>query len=64
MSTRQPGGADPNAVIDWARAIALGIRDTAKDMLEEGRRGAREAYQEYWDRFDEKVKRGRHRRDS
>lgn len=44
------------AVIDWARAIALGIRDTAQDVLKEGRAGARKAYDEYWRRFEEKTK--------
>lgn len=48
-----------NALVDWARAIALGIQDTAKDVLEEGRKGAREAYDEYWERFEKKTK---HRR--
>lgn len=50
---------DENPLIGWARAIALGIRDTAEDMLAEGRRGARDAYDEGWDRFDAKTK---HRR--
>lgn len=50
---------EPNAVVDWLRAIALGIRDTAKDVLDEGRRGAHEAQAEYWEKFDEKVKRRR-----
>ena len=50
-------------VVGWAKAIALGIGDTAKDMLDEGRSGAREAYREGWDEFDEKTKRRRHRDD-
>lgn len=53
---------DENALIGWAKAIALGIRDTAEDMLEEGRRGAREAYSAGWDRFDDKTKHRRTRR--
>ncbi len=49
-----------NLIIGWAKAIAGGIGDTAKGMLDEGRRGAREAMEESWDRFDQKTK---HRRD-
>ncbi|MGE3073543.1 MAG: hypothetical protein AB7N24_05570 [Dehalococcoidia bacterium] len=49
-----------NPIVGWAKAIAFGIGDTAKGMLEEGRRGAREAMEESWDRFDQKTK---HRRD-
>ena len=48
-----------NPIVGWAKAIAFGIGDTAKDMLAEGRRGAREAMNEGWDRFDAKTK---HRR--
>ncbi len=48
-----------NPVLGWAKAIVLGIGDTAKDMLAEGRRGAREAREEGWERFDEKTKRRR-----
>lgn len=51
--------ANENAVVGWARAIALGIRDTAEDMLDEGRKGAHEAYEEGWKRYDAKTK---HRR--
>lgn len=55
----RPGPSDgkrENPVIGWARAIALGIRDTAQDMLDEGRRGAREAQEAGWERFDNKTK--------
>lgn len=45
-----------NPVIGWARAIVLGVRDTAEDMLDEGRRGAHEAFEEGWQRFDKKTK--------
>ncbi|HML97360.1 MAG TPA: hypothetical protein PKD75_02700 [Tepidiformaceae bacterium] len=48
-----------NPLVGWARAIALGIGDTAKDMLEAGREGARQAMDEGWDRFDRKTKRRR-----
>lgn len=50
-----------NPVLGWAKAIVFGIGDTAKDMLNEGRRGAREAMAEGWDRFDDKTKRRRQR---
>jgi hypothetical protein len=43
-------------IVEWARAIALGIRDTAKDILDEGREGARRKQSEMWDRFDSKTK--------
>lgn len=49
-----------NFFVGWAKAIAFGIGDTAKGMLDEGRRGAREAMEDSWDRFDQKTK---HRRD-
>jgi hypothetical protein len=48
-----------NPVIGWARAIALGIRDTAQDVLHEGRRGARAKQSQMWNKFDSKTK---HRR--
>jgi len=48
-----------NPILGWAKAIVFGIGDTAKDMLNEGRRGAREAMSDSWDRFDAKTK---HRR--
>jgi hypothetical protein len=42
--------------LGWGKAIALGIRDTAQDMLDEGRRGARSAYEEGWTEFDAKTR--------
>ena len=51
-----------NAIVGWAKAIAGGIRDTAKDMLDEGRRGADEAYEQGWRRFDTKTKNRRQRK--
>ncbi|HMO54938.1 MAG TPA: hypothetical protein PJ994_10575 [Tepidiformaceae bacterium] len=48
-----------NPIVGWAKAIVFGIGDTAKDMLEAGREGAREAMDEGWERFDRKTK---HRR--
>lgn len=69
MSARRPGQSsapNPRGAVDealgWMRAFGLGVRDTAKDMLEAGRREAREAYGEGWDRFDQKTKKGRYRR--
>ena len=50
---------DENPIVGWARAIVFGIGDTAKDMLAECRRGAKEAMDHGWDRFDSKTK---HRR--
>lgn len=48
-----------NPVIGWARAIVLGIRDTANDVVDEGRKGARAKRSQMWDKFDSKTK---HRR--
>ena len=59
MDTFEDEERDENPILGWARAIALGIGDTAKDMLDEGRRGARQAMEDGWDRFDSKTK---HRR--
>ena len=58
---RRRNWRDPeeNPIVGWAKAIALGIADTAKDMLEAGREGAREEMDEGWERFDRKTK---HRR--
>jgi hypothetical protein len=46
----------------WGKAIALGIKDTAQDMLDEGRRGAHRAYDEGWTEFDAKTRYRRHKR--
>ncbi len=51
---------EENPLVGWAKAIALGIADTAKDMLEAGREGARDAMDQGWERFDRKTK---HRRE-
>lgn len=50
---------EENPIVGWAKAIALGIADTAKDMLDAGREGARDAMDQGWERFDRKTK---HRR--
>jgi Ethanolamine utilization protein EutJ (predicted chaperonin) len=44
------------AISGWARAIRDGLKETAQEALEAGRRGAHEAYDEYWRRFDRKTK--------
>lgn len=54
--------ANENPVTGWARAIVLGIRDTAESMLEAGRKRARAAREEGWERFEEKTKQRRGRR--
>lgn len=56
LPAEEPHSRSDNPVLSWARAIALGIRDTAQDMLDEGRRGAREAQEAGWTRFDNKTK--------
>lgn len=54
----RPGREIP--FVAWAKAVLCGAKDTAEEMLAEGRRGAHAAYEEAWHRFDEKTK---HRRD-
>ncbi len=58
-----PAGAPPEfPLVAWAKAIVFGIGDTAREMLDEGRRGASEAYDERWERFDAKTRRRRDRK--
>jgi len=45
-----------------AKAIVYGIGHTAREMLDEGRRGAAKAYDERWQRFDAKTRRRRERK--
>ena len=60
---REGGGAQGEGeVLAWARAVVLGLGDTARAMLDEARRGAREAYDEGWHRFEGKTKNRRKRR--
>ncbi len=54
-------GEHENPVLGWARAVVFGVRDTATYMLDEGRRGAREAQEDGWQRFDDKTKTRRKR---
>ena len=49
-------GREEHPVFSWARAIAGGIKDTARQMVDEGRKGANEAYDEGWKRFDDKTR--------
>ena len=51
-----PEGSLADRAVDLLAAVGLGIRDTARDMLEAGRKGAREAHDEYWRRFEAKTK--------
>lgn len=44
------------SVAGWARAIWGGIVDTAKDVLDEGRKGAQSGYEEGWKRYDAKTR--------
>ncbi|MFN0095501.1 MAG: hypothetical protein ACKVVT_12100 [Dehalococcoidia bacterium] len=68
-SPHEPRPQEPAAeveergLIGWARAIAFGIGDTAKDVLDAGRRGAREAHDDAWDRFEAKTKHRRSKKD-
>lgn len=48
---------EEHPLVAWAKAIVLGIGDTARDMLEAGRQAAREAMDEGWRRFDKKTRR-------
>jgi hypothetical protein len=52
---------DEHAVVAWTKAIFGGIKDTARQVLDEGRRGAEEAYDEGWRRFDDKTRFRRNR---
>ena len=57
LPTPRPGyRRAEETILDWARAIAFGIGDTAKDIVDEGRAGARRKQSEMWDRFDAKTK--------
>ncbi|MGD9934148.1 MAG: hypothetical protein AB7T37_10555 [Dehalococcoidia bacterium] len=47
---------DEHPIIGWAKAIVGGLSDTAREVLDEGRRGAAEAYDEGWRRFDGKTR--------
>lgn len=49
-------------LLGWMWAALLGLRDTAKAMLEEAREGAREGYEEGWRRYEERTRRQRRHR--
>lgn len=53
---RQPSSLEDNPIVDWVRAIGLGLRDTAKEMLDAGRKSAETGYDEGWKRFDKKTR--------
>ncbi|HEY4668560.1 MAG TPA: hypothetical protein VIH05_02160 [Tepidiformaceae bacterium] len=50
------GGFGP---LEWAKALVMGVRDTAHDIVDEGREGAREAYDDGWRRYAAKTRRRR-----
>ncbi len=50
---RRPGD---NPVFDWFFAIVDGIADTVKEMRDRGRDEANRAYDEGWQRFDDKTR--------
>jgi len=43
-------------VIAWAKAIAQGIGDTAKDMLDSAREGAAAERERRWEQFHRKTR--------
>lgn len=51
----RPGRPEPELVA-WARAVARGMGDTARDMLAAGRAGAREAQDHAWERYRSKTR--------
>lgn len=67
--SEEPEGVDQQApegrprrggsLVDLARAVALGVRDTAAEMAREARRGARSRQVELWQRYEEKTRRRR-----
>jgi hypothetical protein len=48
-----------NPILGWAKAVVLGVRDTAHDIVEEGKKGAQRTYEARWQEYDEKTKRRR-----
>lgn len=63
MSRRRPSRGIVDETLDWVTAFFAGLRDTASDMLQRGREGAAEAYDEAWDRYDAKTKHRRRNRE-
>lgn len=55
-STPPPRYRPENPVVDWARALLLGLRDTGHDMLEEGRKAASRSSEANWRKFDSKTR--------
>lgn len=48
-------------LVDDFRAVARGLRETARDVLKAGREEARRAHDEAWSHYDELTKRRRGR---
>jgi hypothetical protein len=69
MTAQPPAGRTPSfldeddehGIVTWVRALVQGVKDSFRDVIDEGRRGTNEAYEEGWRRFERKT---RHRRDS
>ena len=59
---RSGAGSLLEGPLDLARAIVLGIRDTAKDVADGARNEAQAAYEERWTRFEKLTKHRRERR--
>ena len=57
---RAPAPPPPSSLADeaigWARAVAFGLRDTLQSALDEGRKGAKDAQDKAWRRYDNKTK--------
>ena len=51
-----PAEREEFVLLSWAKAVWGGIQDTANDVLDAGRKGASEAYDEGWQRFDQKTR--------
>jgi|GEM_PF-5327855 len=51
-----------SSLLDWGRALAGAVRDTARAFIDETKQGMSEAQDEAWKRFEEKTKRPRRRR--
>ncbi len=56
----RPPASSPSTPVDeaigWARAVVFGLRDTLRDALDEGRKGAKDAQDKAWRRYDDKTK--------
>lgn len=59
----EPGEPLTESIVAWGRAVVFGVRDTARDILSEARKGAATGRAEAWDRYRDKTKYRRHPRD-